>query len=158
MNISVRYAKREDLARVNELRKMVNDLHAENRPDIFRPGFCEEIQEHVYQVFEAQESDVIVACIDGVVCGFAMVEYIDKPQSAYQLARRFYQIHEFGVDSAYRRRGVATALIDFCRSEAKRMHFDRMELDAWAFNEGAIRFYESVGFQTYRRYMESKFE
>ena len=48
MNISVRYAKREDLVRVNELRKMVNDLHIENRPDIFRPGFCEEIREHVY--------------------------------------------------------------------------------------------------------------
>lgn len=37
MNISVRYAKREDLVRVNEMRKMVNDLHTENRPDIFSP-------------------------------------------------------------------------------------------------------------------------
>jgi len=32
--------------------------------------------------------------------------------------------------------------------------FDRIELNMWEFNEGALRFYESVGFKTYRRYME----
>lgn len=37
MSLSVRYAKREELERVNELRRMVNELHAENRPDIFLP-------------------------------------------------------------------------------------------------------------------------
>ena len=40
MSLSVRYAKREELERINELRRMVNELHAENCPDIFLPGFC----------------------------------------------------------------------------------------------------------------------
>ena len=40
MEITVRYADRAELPRVNELRKMVNELHANGRPDIFRPGFC----------------------------------------------------------------------------------------------------------------------
>lgn len=156
MSLSVRYAKREELERVNELRRMVNELHAENRPDIFRPGFCEELQQHVYQVFEAQGSDVLVTCVDDTICGFAIVEYIDRPQSPYMCARRFYHIQEFGVDAAFRRCGVATALIDFCRSEAKRMQFERMELDVWAFNADAIKFYEAMGFQPYRNYMEVK--
>ena len=52
MSLSVRYAKREELGCVNELRRMVSELHAENRPDIFRPGFCEELQQHVYQVLK----------------------------------------------------------------------------------------------------------
>lgn len=47
MSLSVRYAKREELERVNELRRMINELHAENRPDIFLPGFCEELQQHM---------------------------------------------------------------------------------------------------------------
>ena len=33
------------------------------------------------------------------------------------------------------------------------MHFDRIELDVWSFNEEALKFYEAVGFQTYRRFM-----
>ena len=30
----------------------------------------------------------------------------------------------------------------------------KLELDMWEFNDGALKFYESVGFITYRRFME----
>ena len=49
-------------------------------------------------------------------------------------------------------------LIAFCREEARKKGFLRMELDMWEFNEGALKFYESVGFRTYRRYMEQDIE
>lgn len=156
MNISVRYARRDELERVNVLRRMVNDLHAQGRPDVFRPGFCEDLQQHAYDVLDAPDCDVIVACMDDVICGFAIAEYINRPQSPYLCARRFYHIQEFGVDQAYRRRGVATAMINFCRSEAKRMRFDRIELDVWAFNTEAQSFYEAMGFQSYRCFMEER--
>ena len=32
--------------------------------------------------------------------------------------------------------------------------FTRPELDAWTFNQGALDFYEAVGFQTFRQFME----
>ena len=54
----------------------------------------------------------------------------------------------------FRRMGVATKLISFCKQEAKNRDFDRLELDVWEFNEGAIKFYDSVGFKTYREYKE----
>mgnify|MGYP001026823616 FL=1 len=50
--------------------------------------------------------------------------------------------------------GVATKLISFCKQEAKNRGFDRLELDVWEFNEGAMKFYDSVGFKTYREYKE----
>ncbi|MBR6312144.1 MAG: hypothetical protein IKR51_04135 [Oscillospiraceae bacterium] len=34
---------------------------------------------------------------------------------------------------------------------------DRVELNMWEFNADALAFYESLGFETYRRYMELKF-
>lgn len=73
----VRYAAREDLPRVNELRQQVSELHAAGRPDIFRPGFCEALQQHVYQLFDAPEFDVLVACVGETICGFAAVQYVD---------------------------------------------------------------------------------
>lgn len=82
------------------------------------------------------------------------MQYIDRPASAYQCARRFYHIEEFGVDAAFRRRGVGAALLAFCKQEAARMQFPRVELDVWAFNEDAQRFYEAIGFRTYRSLME----
>jgi len=150
----VRYAKREDLPRVNELRKQVNDLHVEGRPDIFKPGFDQEMQDLLYKIFESDNMNVIVAERGGVICGFACVQYVHKPESPYSFARHFYDVDEFCVDKAYRRQGVATELIDFIRQEAKTKGFDRVELNMWEFNEGARAFYEAVGFTTYRRYME----
>lgn len=41
-----------------------------------------------------------------------------------------------------------------CKQEAKNRGFDRLELDVWEFNEGAMKFYDSVGFKTYREYKE----
>ena len=63
-------------------------------------------------------------------------------------------LKEFGVDENFRRMGVATKLINFCKQEAKNRGVDRLELDVWEFNEGAMKFYDSVGFKTYREYKE----
>lgn len=158
MDFEVRYAALSDLPQVNVLRKQVNDLHAHGRPDIFRNDFCDAMQKRLYDQFAAEDSDVIVAVQGETVCGFAMVEYIHRPESPYCHPRSFYRVEEFGVDAAFRRQGVATALIAFCREEARKKGFHRMELDMWEFNEGALKFYESVGFSTYRRYMEQDIE
>ena len=150
----IRYASRAELARVNELRAMVHALHAAGRPDIFRPEFSEALQQHVYAQFASDRADVIVALSGGTICGYTIAEYMERPQSAYNLARRYYHIEEFGVDAAYRRRGIARAMLAFCRQEAARRGFPRIELDLWAFNEDALAFYEAMGLRTYRRMME----
>lgn len=154
MSVTVRLAKREELERVNQLRKMVNDVHTGSRPDIFRKDFCDELREHIYEKFDNESSDVIVAVKDGVIDGFAVVDYVHKPQTLYSNARRYYNVVEFGVDENYRRQGIATKLMEFMKADAAAKDFDRIELDMWEFNEGALKFYESVGFKTYRRYME----
>ena len=156
MELTVRYAAEDELDRVNQLRAMVQQVHAVGRPDLFQPGFSPALQEHLKQKFQADDSDVLTAWINETICGFAIVEYIDRPASPYMQERRYYHIEEFGVDAAFRRRGVATALLAFCRREAARKGFDRVELDVWEFNEAARRCYEAAGFRTYRRHMEMK--
>ena len=149
-DFTVRYAKKSELERVNEIRYQVNRVHSNGRPDIFRDDFCNEMKNVVYKIPENEYSDVIVAVNGDTICGFATVEYIVKEKSPYNLQRKFYRIAEFGVDENFRRMGVATKLI----KEAKNRGFDRLELDVWEFNEGAMRFYDSVGFKTYREYKE----
>lgn len=134
---TVRYAKKSELERVNEIRYQVNRVHSNGRPDIFRDDFCDEMKNIVYKVFDGENSDVIVAVNGDTICGFATVEYIVKEKSPYGLQRKFYRIAEFGVDENFRRMGVATKLINFCKQEAKNRGFDRLELDVWEFNEGA---------------------
>ena len=50
-----RFAKEEELPRINELRKQVNDLHVAGRPDIFKPGFSEELKNHLFTIWNDHE-------------------------------------------------------------------------------------------------------
>ncbi len=150
----VRFAEKEDLARVNELRKVVNDVHVEGRPDIFKPGFHEELRDYIFEIWNAENKDIVVAEREGIICGFACVQYVDKPETPFMKERKFCDVDEFCVDPAFRRQAVATELITFIREDAKKRGLSRVELNMWEFNEGALAFYEAVGFRTYRRYME----
>ncbi len=154
--IAIRYARRDELDEVNRIRLQVNDLHVSGRPDIFRAGFCDELKNHVYEKLDAEDSDVIVALEDQKIVGFASVEYIKRPESAYCLARSVYRVEEFGVDVHHRRKGIGRKLIAWIGEDARQKGFDRVDLDMWAFNESALKFYEAIGFSTYRRYMEWK--
>lgn len=79
----VRFAELKDISRINELRKMVFELHVEGRPDIFKPNFNKEIQECAVNYLNEENHAVVVSERNGAICGFAMIDYIDKPESVY---------------------------------------------------------------------------
>ncbi|MEI3208695.1 MAG: hypothetical protein V8S84_13110 [Lachnospiraceae bacterium] len=88
--IIIRFAKENELARVNELRKQVNDLHVEGKPEIFRAGFNDELQDFIYKIWKDPEQKIVVAELNGVsmwFCGTA--SYSQTGKSVYARAR-FY--------------------------------------------------------------------
>ena len=152
--MTVRFANENELGRVNELRAQVNALHVAGKPEVFKPGFPQELQDYVNVIWNDPNKDIVVAELDGVVCGYAVINYVNRPENPYMFKRRYLDIDEFGVDEAFRRRGAAAEMIDFIRALAAEKGYSRVELNMWEFNEDALKFYEAVGFTTYRRYME----
>jgi ribosomal protein S18 acetylase RimI-like enzyme len=150
----VRFAEEKDLDRINELRKQVNDIHVEGRPDLFKAGFGDEIRDYAKVIMDGENSDIIVAERDGVICGMVCVECVNKPETPYSKARSFYHVQEIAVDADYRRQGVAKELFEFMIEDAKKRKLARIELDVWEFNDSAIEFYQAVGFGQTRRWME----
>ena len=129
----IRLANENDLSRVNELRKQVNDLHAAGKPEVFKPGFSQEMRDFIFRIWNDPERDIVVAA---------------------KWEQNFLDIDEFGVDAAYRRQGIASEMIAFIREFAIQKGYSRIELNMWEFNKEALAFYEAVGFTTFRRYME----
>lgn len=150
----IRFAKEDELERINVLRKQVNDLHVEGKPDVFKPGFNEELQNYVYYIFKDPEQKIVVADKDGEICGFAILHHIYKPENPFMKVRDFLDIDEFCVDEKHRREGIATAMVEFIKNFAKEQGYHRLELNMWEFNQDALAFYEAAGFDTFRRYME----
>ena len=152
----IRFAKENELVRVNELRKQVNNLHVEGKPEVFKAGFNDELRDYIYNIWDDPEQEIVVADLDGTICGFAVLHHIVKPATPFMYERDFIDVDEFCVDKEYRRQGVASEMSAFIRNYAKEKGFNRIELNMWEFNRDALAFYETVGFKTYRRYMEMK--
>ena len=152
----VRFAEEKDLDRVNELRKQVNDIHVEGRPDVFKAGFGTELRDFARVIMNGENSNIVVAERNGIICGMACVDYVNKLETPYGNARRFYHVQEIAVDEAFRRQGVARELFEFMKADAERRSLSKIELDVWVFNESAIEFYEAVGFKETRIWMEYK--
>lgn len=154
----VRFAEEKDLNIINELRKQVNDIHVEGRPDVFKAGFGTEIRDFAKVIMNGENSDIIVAERNGVICGMVCVDYVNKPETPYSKARSFYHVQEIAVDVNYRRQGVAKELLEFMITDAKKRKLGKIELDVWEFNDSAIEFYRAVGFRQTRRWMEYEVE
>ena len=152
--VVVRRAREDELERVNELRMQVNALHVAGKPEVFKPGFPEELRNHIYAIHQDPEQFIAVAVKDGTICGFAVLHHINRPENPFMKERDFLDIDEFCVDEAFRRQGIASEMIAFIRTFAKEKGFHRIELNMWEFNQDALAFYEAAGFQTFRRYME----
>lgn len=154
--MAIRFAGEEDLDRVNELRKQVSELHAQGLPGVFKPGFPDELRDFIHTIRSDPEKNILVCERGGAICGFAVLHHVAKPESPFKYASETLDIDEFGVDEACRRQGIAAEMIGFIRDYAKEEGFDRVELNMWEFNRDALAFYEAVGFETYRRYLEMK--
>ena len=151
---TIRFAQYNDLERINELRKQVNDLHVQGKPAVFKKGFSDELREYVYTVFADPLKKIVVCESAGMICAFAVLHHITKPENPFMYVRDYLDIDEFGVDEAFRRKGIAAEMISFIRDYAKNAGYTRLELNMWEFNQDALAFYEAAGFTTYRRYME----
>lgn len=152
--MNIRFATEADLPRVNELRRQVSDLHAAGKPEMFRAGFSEALQQHLYTMFAQEDHAVLLAETEQGIVGFACLKYVDRPETPYRRAERYLDVDEFGVDESCRRQGIGRELFSAIRALAQERGLKRIELNMWEFNEEALRFYEAVGFTTFRRYLE----
>ena len=152
--MDIRFARKDELEKINVLRRQVNDVHVQGKPEVFKPGFSEELQNYIYSIWQDPEQEIVVADKDGEICGFSILHHIYKPENPFMYVRDFLDIDEFCVDEHHRREGIAMALVDFIKKYAKEKGFTRIELNMWEFNRDALAFYEAAGFETFRRYME----
>ena len=153
-SVTVRFAGEEDVDQVNRLRKQVNDLHVAGKPEVFKPGFCDELRDYIHVILKDPQKGIVVAEQQGNILGFAVLNHIVRPENPFMFERDYLDIDEFGVDENSRRQGIAGAMIRYIRDYAREKGYRRLELNMWEFNRGALAFYEAAGFITYRRYME----
>ncbi|HET7842765.1 MAG TPA: GNAT family N-acetyltransferase [Xanthomonadales bacterium] len=84
-----------------------------------------------------RESNVVVVRIGPALAGFAIMEYGDEDAQLSLLA----------VDTSFRRRGVARAMVEWLAAAAREAGMAAIRLQVRTTNAGAVAFYRSLGFR-----------
>lgn len=152
----IRKAEEKDAPRVLELLKDIVQLHHEGRPDIFSgenpkydiPALLEKFQKADERIFvSVDENDRV----NGYV--MCILEEKDDPFFTQRPYRTLY-VDDLCVDKSAQHGGIGKALMQRATEEARALGCYNLDLNVWACNENAIRFYEAIGMQKQRQYME----
>ena len=155
--LTIRRARPEDFLKVDELKAVLLQDHAQHRPDLLQSeGSGYSLEE--YREFLAEEDNIaLLAEVDGEIAGLCFTIRKDEPEGPVFKARRAYRVEDLAVFPQYRRQGVASALLEETRRITEVLGADYLKLQVWEFNEGARALYEKAGFTTRARNLEYRF-
>lgn len=152
----IRKAEKKDAPRVLELLREIAALHHAGRPDIFSGADPKYDEAALCEKFGRENERIFVSVDENDrVNGYVMCVLQEKDEPLYtQRPYRTLYVDDLRVDKAARRKGVGRALMARAVEEARALKCYHLDLNVWACNEDAIRFYESIGMQKERQYME----
>jgi ribosomal protein S18 acetylase RimI-like enzyme len=146
--LSIRPAQRADLPALGRLGAALMRAHYEFDPQRFlspRHGSEEGYAAFLGSMLEDADSAIFVAEIDGDVAGYIYAAL--EPLSWKELRGPAGFIHDVAVDETYRRRGVASALMQAAVDWLRANNAPRVVLWTAAPNTAAQRLFARLGFR-----------
>lgn len=150
----IRKAEKKDAPRLAELLKTIAQLHHEGRPDIYAAGAKYSEKDVEKKIKDKNELILVAADDSDRVIGYTMSKIYDVKDDGITVGHKKMYIDDVCVDSSCRKQGVGKALMEATRQAAKDAGCHIAELNVWAFNKNAVKFYESCGMKQQRIYME----
>lgn len=136
------------------LMRQVHELHAGNRPDVYRPFQEEALREGFGRLPSGESGFALLAELDGEPAGLCVALYKAPPDNPLVRPRRVAFLDDLCVAEAHRGRGIGTRLFQAARQRAEADGMESLELMVWGFNEQARRFYERLGMTEKSRILE----
>jgi len=150
LTIITRTKDYETIALLNE---QVHQVHAELCPEHFKPYHYEAVRDFFQSIIEKPQFVFLLLEHDGKPLGYAWIEVKQYLENAFRKAYRSVFIHQLSISSGHRNNGHGTTMMDYIGQFARENGIHKIELDYWASNEHAAKFYEKNGFQVYRQFV-----
>lgn len=153
MEVNIESANIDDFFEINSIVKEGQDEHSEALPHIFSKVDQVMPESYFRELLEDPNTDILVAKINGVVVGFAVMELNESPPFQSMTPRTFAYMNDFGVKSSFKRKGIGSIIFKACVEWSKNKGAASVDLNVWEFNQNAIAFYESFGMESLSRKM-----
>jgi GNAT superfamily N-acetyltransferase len=141
--VRVRQATPEDVPALVALFQELDRMQSDWRVFTPRPGFYDEVGAKYQEAMSTENAVVLVAEDDGEILGMAYGEV--RVPSRFS-DERALELSGVTVRAGYRGRGVGRALVAEAARFAGDTGVDWIELKTFAPNQGAMAFWEGLGF------------
>jgi len=159
MAIDIRPADVGDYRALGALYAESGAAHAAALPDVFRAPEACALERDAFQTMLLDPANALfVALLAGRVVGTLHVVEHAAPEHPLLRPRRYAFVSDVAVAAAHRRRGVARALMARAHDWARERGIAEVELNVWAFNRGALRLYEGLGYAPARHTLRKRLD
>lgn len=140
--MQIRSYEQSDFAFCKQILQEIHNLHEENRPDIYHKVDLSD--EFVKDMF----SDInLVAVENGQVVGILIASIKHTLENEMMKSIDMIWVEGIGVSKKFQKKGIGTELFHELEKIAKEKGISKIELNVWNFNQGALKFYQKLGFK-----------
>ena len=155
MEYIVRPALPEDLPGLKKLLYQVNQIHADGRPDLFKDGGIKYTDEELKEILRDPRRPVWVCAEEDQVLGYVFCILEETRETMSLRPCHTLYIDDLCVDEQYRRKHIGKKLYEFVLDVARENGCDSVTLNVWSVNPSAEQFYQKMGMQPLKTYMET---
>lgn len=151
----IRNAKEKDADRILELLVQVNNVHSDNRPDLFLRDKTKYTKDELLAIIKDDSKPIFVGVDDNDrVLGYAFCVFQSHIEDNNFPDIVTLYIDDICVDEKERGKHVASQIYDYVKNFAKEQGCYNVTLNVWDKNDAAIAFYNKCGFKLQKYGME----
>jgi ribosomal protein S18 acetylase RimI-like enzyme len=148
MDIAIREAKERDYAALCAIIDQVDRIHQNALPARFKnSGGPSRELEYVVNAIRSSEVGLFVAQKNGYLVGLVHVVIRTVHDIPILVPRRYAVVENLAVTEEHRRGGIGLALMERAEEWARAKGATSVELNVYAFNRVAQRFYRQLGYE-----------
>ena len=154
MEFTIRPATTLDYEELCQVIDEADKLHRDNLPHLFQqPAGPVRDPAYLLGVLQDPSHGWFVAEAGGHIAGYVHAIVRDTPEIPIFVPRRLAIVEDVCVRAGARRAGIGRALMSHAQRWARAQGATEVELTVYEFNEPAIAFYQSLGYETINRRM-----
>ena len=153
--MEIRFAIAEDVPGMITLLRQVGRVHHKGRPDLFRSNAQKYSPSQILELLNNSNHPIFVAVEEGKVlgCGLCVMEYVEN--NSVMCDRTTLCIEDLCVKESCAGQQIDIKLYHEILRYAKERGCYNVTLNVWSCNEGAMKFYESLGLKPQKIGMEA---
>jgi ribosomal protein S18 acetylase RimI-like enzyme len=152
--MEIRKATTADAATLSALNVVVQKIHADAQPHIFKqPADDTFAVAYMLEQLADPASHFFMATLNGEDIGYILARIVKRPENPFMVARQYLYIDQIAVKPAHQRTGCGQRLLAEVLALAAENEIDTIALDVWSFNQQAQSFFKKQGFTLFNERM-----